>query len=148
MRPIHAGGRIGIGSDSNIEISASHELRWLEYGQRLTQRGRNLLADAEGNSTGETLYRMACASGAQALSQPVGSIAVGKRADFVVLNDSHPTLTGHNDHTIIDAYLFSAGAAAIDRVICGGTTYVEHGRHKQHDAITKAYRARMKKILG
>ena len=143
-----AGGRIGIGSDSNIEISASHELRWLEYGQRLTQRGRNLLADAEGNSTGETLYRMACASGAQALSQPVGSIAVGKRADFVVLNDSHPTLTGHNDHTIIDAYLFSAGAAAIDRVICGGTTYVEHGRHKQHDAITKAYRARMKKILG
>ena len=143
-----AGGRFGIGSDSNIEISAAHELRWLEYGQRLTQRGRNLLADAEGNSTGETLYRMACQSGAQALSQKIGSIAVGQRADFVVLDHNNPGLAGHSDKTIIDAYLFSTGHAAIDRVICGGMTWVENGRHKNHTAITTAYRHRMKKVLA
>jgi formimidoylglutamate deiminase len=145
---LEAGGRLGVGSDSNIEIAAAHELRWLEYGQRLTQRGRNLLAAAEGHSTGETLYRMACTSGAQALGQPVGSIAIGKRADFVVLNDNHPTLAGQAEQTILDAYLFAAGPAAIDRVITGGVIYVEHGRHAQHEPITQAYRERMKKILS
>ena len=143
-----AGGRFGVGSDSNIEIAAAHELRWLEYAQRLTQRGRNLLARAEGQSTGETLYRMACHSGAQALGQAVGSIAIGNRADFVVLDTNNPTLAGHNEQTVLDAYLFAAGPSAIDRVITGGETYVSQGRHIRHEAITRAYRERMKKILA
>src|SRR5436305_12888346 len=32
------GGRFGVGSDSNVRISAADELRTLEYGQRLSQR--------------------------------------------------------------------------------------------------------------
>src|SRR5208282_5682386 len=39
-----AGGRFGIGTDSNTAISAPQELRLLEYGQRLHHRARNLLA--------------------------------------------------------------------------------------------------------
>ena len=42
--PGGAGGRLGIGSDSHISVSPWEELRWLEYGQRLRDRGRNLLA--------------------------------------------------------------------------------------------------------
>src|SRR5690606_20910191 len=38
---IEAGGRWGIGSDSNISVSPVEELRWLEYGQRLSTRRRN-----------------------------------------------------------------------------------------------------------
>jgi formiminoglutamate deiminase len=45
-------GAWGVGSDSNVEITAPGELRLLEYGQRLLHRGRNLLARAEGRSTG------------------------------------------------------------------------------------------------
>ena len=45
-----AGGRWGVGSDSNVMIDASEELRWLEYGQRLGVRGRNLLAPSAGAS--------------------------------------------------------------------------------------------------
>ena len=37
------GGVIGIGSDSHISVSPIEELRWLEYGQRLFSRRRNLL---------------------------------------------------------------------------------------------------------
>src|SRR6516165_12398301 len=37
------GGRIGIGSDSNIQLDAAAELRTLEYSQRLARRARNVL---------------------------------------------------------------------------------------------------------
>ncbi|HEX9559575.1 MAG TPA: formimidoylglutamate deiminase, partial [Reyranella sp.] len=40
-----AGGRLGVGSDSNVRISAADELRTLEYGQRLIHRQRNVLGD-------------------------------------------------------------------------------------------------------
>jgi hypothetical protein len=39
-----AGGRFGIGTDSNIQIDAAAELRQLEYGQRLVRRARNVMA--------------------------------------------------------------------------------------------------------
>ena len=58
-----AGGRFGVGSDSNIEIGAAAELKQLEYSQRLRDRARNVLADA-GGSTGERLHAAALAGGA------------------------------------------------------------------------------------
>ena len=50
------GGRFGVGSDSNVEIDAAAELRLLEYGQRLAQRGRNLRADGAGQSSAARPY--------------------------------------------------------------------------------------------
>ncbi|WP_258223993.1 formimidoylglutamate deiminase, partial [Stenotrophomonas sp. HMWF003] len=47
-----AGGRFGVGSDSNVLIDAAEELRLLEYGQRLQLRGRNVLAPGDGQSSG------------------------------------------------------------------------------------------------
>ena len=79
-----AGGRLGVGSDSNVRISAADELRTLEYGQRLFHRQRNVLGDSK-QSTGRRLFELALAGGAQAVGRPVGAIALGKRADFVVL---------------------------------------------------------------
>ena len=56
-----AGGRFGIGTDSNIQIDAAAELRQLEYGQRLARRARNVMTLAEGESTGRRLYATALA---------------------------------------------------------------------------------------
>ena len=82
-----AGGRFGIGTDSNIQIDAAAELRQLEYGQRLARRARNVMTLAPGESTGRRLYSSALAAGAQALQRPVGALAVGARADIVLLDD-------------------------------------------------------------
>ena len=80
-----AGGRFGVGSDSNVRISAADELRTLEYGQRLIHRQRNVLGDPT-QSTGRRLFELALAGGAQAVGGAVGALAVGNRADFVVLD--------------------------------------------------------------
>lgn len=141
-----AGGAFGVGSDSNIELSAPGELKLYEYGQRLKHRGRNVLAAREGDSTGETLYRAALTGGAQALGQPVGSLAPGQRADLVVLDTAHPTLASLPQAQWLDAYLFVAGTTAIDRVIASGRTVVEGGRHVARAAVASRFIRRMERF--
>jgi formimidoylglutamate deiminase len=141
-----AAGRIGVGSDSNVEITASGELRLLEYSQRLARRGRNLLATAPGASTGRSLYEAALAGGAQAAGRRIGRIAVDCRADLVVLDRAHPTLAGRQGDAWLDAYVFSAGAVAVDSVLVGGHHVVSKGRHHGHDTLTRRYKATLERL--
>ena len=78
------GGRIAIGTDSNVRIDAAEELRMLEYGQRLFHRERNVLA-AAGGSTGMRLFGAALMGGAQALDATPRRIIAGGDADLMAL---------------------------------------------------------------
>ena len=73
---LEAGGRFGIGSDSNVRIALGEELRTLEYGQRLRERKRNRLGPA-GASTGRYLFDAARRGGAQALGLASGGHRAG-----------------------------------------------------------------------
>jgi formiminoglutamate deiminase len=143
-----SGGRFGVGSDSNIEISASAELKQFEYSQRLKHRARNVLAQHQGQSTGRNLYDKALAGGAQALGRRIGSIEAGQRADLVVLNACHPDLAAVSEDRWIDAYVFVAGKAAIDTVFVAGKDLVRSGRHVKHEAIRARYGRAMARILA
>ena len=92
-RFLNAGGRFGIGSDSNVLIGVADELRQLEYSQRLARRERNVLGKANG-STGRRLFDEALRGGAQALGAGPAGIAAGHAADLVSLDAGHPTLAG------------------------------------------------------
>lgn len=143
-----AGGRIGVGSDSNVAISAAGELRMLEYSQRLAHRARNVLAAGPGASTGRSLYDAALAGGAQAAGRKVGRIETGHRADFVVLDAAHPDLAAVAGDRWLDAYLFTAGHSAVDTVMVAGRTLVSAGRHHRRDAIAARYRAALGRLIG
>lgn len=142
------GGRFGVGSDSNVEIDAAAELRLLEYGQRLAHRGRNLLADKAGESTGASLYRGALAGGGQALGRLSSGIAVGEAADLVSLKGDNPFFAGRAGNAILDSWIFGGGARLVDCIWCGGIKRVEGGRHIARDAIDTRYRAAMTKLLA
>jgi formimidoylglutamate deiminase len=119
-------GHFGVGSDSNVRISAADELRTLEYGQRLFHRQRNVLGDPS-RSTGRRLFDAALGPNA---------IARGRRADFVVLDDQ-----GFASDAVLDHWLFAADNAAIKSVYCGGVPVVQNGRHKERERISARYRA-------
>ena len=142
-----AGGRYGIGSDSNVRIDATEELRLLEYGQRLARRGRNLLADGPGGSTGGALYRAALAGGAQALGAETG-LRIGAPADIVSLDADHPSLVARHGDALLDGLIFAAGRDAIDRVWRHGREVVTNGRHIARDAIAERYRATIRRVLA
>ncbi|MCC8939771.1 formimidoylglutamate deiminase, partial [Bradyrhizobium sp. Arg68] len=89
-----AGGRFGVGTDSNVLIGVADELRQLEYGQRLKHRERNVLSGRPGASTGRALFDHALAGGAEALAQTTVGLVPGARADIVTLDTAHPSLAG------------------------------------------------------
>ena len=103
-----AGGRFGVGTDSNVEIGVAKELRQLEYSQRLATLTRNALA-AAGRSIRARAVEAAAAGGAQALQRDAGRLAEGAIADIVSFDMRSPHLAGRDGDQILDAWIFSAG---------------------------------------
>jgi formiminoglutamate deiminase len=140
-----AGGRFGIGSDSNVLIDAAGELRSLEYGQRLVSRARNVLAAREGRSTGRSLFDAALQGGAQALGiTPIG-LCKGAAADLVSLSATDPSLAAGKADFLLDGWIF--GGAKIDRVWRRGREIVRDGAHLAGGAIRERYRRTMIGLL-
>ncbi len=142
-----AGGRFGVGSDSNVRIDAAEELRLLEYGQRLAERKRGRLASRERPSVGATLFLGALAGGAQALGAPAG-LAPGASADIVALDAEHPSLVGRSGDALLDAFVFAGGREAIDRVWRAGADVVTGGRGGHRKAIAARFRAAIEHLLA
>jgi formiminoglutamate deiminase len=137
------GGRYGIGSDSNILISISEELRQLEYSERLALRARNVIATT-GGSTGQALFDHALAGGGAALKAPSGLVA-GNYADILSLDRSAvPYLS---EDRLIDHWVF-AGGVAVDSVWALGRKQVENGRHLRRERIDRRFIAAMSELLA
>jgi len=134
------GGRIGVGSDSNVLIDAAEELRLLEYGQRLVRRQRNVLT-SPGGSVGETLFDQALLGGAQALGVAGEAIAVGAPASFVTLDLDHPALTSAAPAEALDRWIFAARPSPVDCVWVRGVKVVSRGRHRDRERLLAGWRA-------
>src|SRR3546814_14316501 len=86
------GGRLGIGSDSQISIAPTEELRWLEYGQRLRVRQRNIAA-ADSGSVAQALLARAW-DAAAVCGVDLGALRTGARADVMALDAEAHGLVG------------------------------------------------------
>ena len=137
---LDAGGRWGVGSDSHISVSPVEELRWLEYGQRLFARRRNIASSMRVPSVGVTLLDGALASAADS----TGFAAT----DRIVLDADAPILAGAVEADVVDRWIFSGNANVVRDVEVAGTRVVEDGRHRDRDAIAARYRAAMKGLLA
>lgn len=145
-RYLGAGGSFGVGSDSNIRISVAEELRQLEYSQRLRDRLRVVLAPP-GRSAGDVLYRGALAGGARALGRASGAIEPGMWADLVALDLDPAGFAPLADAAALDAWIFSAGNAAVSDLWSAGRHRVKGGRHVARDAVAARYRDCLTSVL-
>jgi formimidoylglutamate deiminase len=145
VRWLSAGGRIAIGSDSNIRIALSEELRTLEYAQRLRDRSRAALATPE-KSTGRRLYDAILAGGAAAAGRETGAIRPGLLADLVALDAGHVDLEGRQGDSILDTWIFAGDDRMVQDVWSAGRHMVRGGRHVARDAIAAAYRATLRDL--
>lgn len=147
-RYLAAEGRFGIGGDSHVGVDPFMELRFFEYGQRLKSERRNVLVREIGASLGGVLYRRAAAGGAQALAQPVGTLAVGQRADWVVLNTDDAALAEQTGDGWLDAAIFGPVRRPVRDVMVGGQWRVRDGVHPQSAASLVRYRTALKRLLA
>lgn len=143
VRYLGAGGRWGVGSDSNVQITLSGELRLFEYSQRLRDRGRAMLAQGE-RSTGRVLWEGAAQGGAQAAGRASGSLAVGQWADLVALDMDSLHLEGRGGDEILDAFVFAGNDALVADVWSAGRHIVTGGRHVARAAVAARFRTVMR----
>lgn len=147
----NAGGRFGVGTDSNVMIGAAEELRTLEYSQRLSLKGRGLMAGETG-STGRGLYEAALDGGAQATGTlatgaPAG-IAPGLSADLVMLDAGHVAFHGRRGDAVLDSWIMAARGSPIAGVWRRGERVVTGGVHHGRPAIEARFRQALKAITG
>lgn len=142
-----AGGRFAIGSDSNIRITLSEELRTLEYSQRLRDGSRAALATPD-KSTGRVLLEGAASGGAQAAGRQAGAIAPGLIADLAALDDHAISLAGRTGDALLDSWIFASDDRIITDVWSAGRHLVKDGRHTAREAITAGYRRVAERLLA
>jgi formimidoylglutamate deiminase len=142
-----ARGRIGIGGDSHVGVDPFLELRLVEAAQRLVLEKRNVLA-RDGESSGLVLYQAALSGGAQALAQPVGAIAVGRRADLLVLDGDDPALAEQAPSNLLDAAIFGPARHVVRDVMVAGRWVIGEGHHADEETVLTRYRQTMKRLLA
>ena len=142
---IRAGGRYGIGSDSNVSIGVAQELRQFEYAQRLRERARSVLA-APGESSGRAMLDAALIGGARALARRSGRLAVGAVADMLSLSADHPTLAGKIDDQNSRCVDIQRRRRLVDCVWSGGRKVVANGRHRLRDQVGQKFKATMRRL--
>jgi formimidoylglutamate deiminase len=136
-----AGVPMAIGSDSHITRNWPEELRWLEYGQRLVRRQRNVAAapTAGQASSAARLFNAALGAGASAAGQARWGLVPGARADGLVLDPRAPALLGIPASHTLDALVFASGEPVLHEVLVAGQVVMRDGRHAQEDLIARRF---------
>ncbi len=136
-RALHdAGARLTLGSDSHAVVDPFEEMRAVELDERLATQQR-------GHWTAVELLTAATTDGHASLGwDDAGAIAVGMRADLVVLDPASARTagTGRDENTVV----FAAAAEDVRRVMADGRWVVEDGDRaaigrELDDAITSIW---------
>ena len=143
-----AGVPLALGSDSHVGREWREELRWLEYGQRLALRQRNVgAAPAAGRpSTAERLWERALAGGAAAAGHRAWGLVAGARADLLVADAAEPALAGVPAARTLDALAFSSPARPWRDVMVAGHWRCRDGLHPAGGALRERFAAAMAEL--
>lgn len=134
-----AGGKIAIGSDSNIRISLSEELRTLDYSQRLRDGTRAALATPE-QSTGRRMFEGMLQGGAQAAGRQSGRLESGCWADMLALDTTSEHLWGRAGDAALDSWIFAGDDRLVTEVWSAGRHMVRGGVHVAREQIVAGYK--------
>jgi len=112
---IKRGVAVGLGTDgcaSNNNLNIIEEMDVAAKLQKLTHAGKGI--------TAKQVIRMATIEGARALhwDKDIGSIEVGKFADFAVVGLDHPQM--QPTHDLISHLVYSANGSEIEQTYCAG----------------------------
>ena len=118
------GGQFAIGTDSNVCVSPSEELKFVDYQARILARKRNAFQFGGQVGSGTQLYQKALEGGRSATSLPVGRIEVGSHGDIVELRADHPLSENKSADETLNTYIYSAGKDLIGKVLIGGKMVV------------------------
>jgi formimidoylglutamate deiminase len=126
---LRAGVPLSLGSDSQVLRDWREELRWLEYGQRLALRQRNVAPAALGTagSTAQLLWQRVLAGGAAAAGLRQWGLVAGARADLLVVDPDDDNLAGLPLTKLLDSLVLCGPTRPWQAVMVAGRWV-----HRQH----------------
>jgi formimidoylglutamate deiminase len=145
---LDAGGRIAIGSDSNVCCHALAELRQLEWSERLRREQRNVLANSVETAVADRLYAAALAGGWRAVGRrgTRGDGAEPRRADFVTYDAASGDWAQHPPQNYLSALMFAPLTLQPRDVMVGGRWVMQNGTHAAEAQIDARYRATLARL--
>lgn len=140
-RWLSGGVPLAVGSDSQVVRGWAEELRWLEYGQRLVLRQRNVAAEpGREPASAARLFERALRGGAAAAGFERWGLERGARADLLVVDTDEAALAGLPGTHLLDGIVFAAPARPFARVMVAGRWRELHSatRREAHRAAMQA----------
>jgi cytosine/adenosine deaminase-related metal-dependent hydrolase len=113
------GAPLSLGTDSNLRIDFTEEMRVLEYAQRLRAQKRGIFVDGSG-AVAARLFEIATRGGARSLRLRAGEIESGSAADFVTIDLDSPGVASSPPEELMTAFVLGAGRESIGRVAVSG----------------------------
>ena len=144
---LDAGVPITLGSDSHVTREWREELRWLDYGQRLVRRQRNVSAAPKHGepSTAQRLFTRVV-DGACAAGEANWGLVPGARADALVIDAQSASLLGTPSAQLLDALVFSSPGRPWRDVMVAGTWVVQDHHHAAAGGIARRFETAMQEI--
>jgi formimidoylglutamate deiminase len=143
---LDAGGRLAIGSDSNIGCNAWGELRQLEWALRLLRGRRNVLASSAEPAVADRLYRAVLQGGWSALGRDGPAVSELGRADFVTFDSNEGDWPQLPPEYYLSALVFGSMAPVARHVMVGGRWVIRDGRHEKEAEIDARYRGALERL--
>ncbi len=143
-----AGAGICFGSDSNVQIDLLEDARLLEYHLRMNKLERVVLAPGSSkDALARRLFASATETGAESLAGPVGSLEVGRGADFFTVDLDDPSVAGAGD-ALLNHVVFSLERTAVRDVAVGGEFVVRDGHHALEEEIIGQFAGVQRDVWG
>jgi formimidoylglutamate deiminase len=143
---LRRGGRLSIGSDSNVCCNAYRELRLFEWSQRLRHRRRNVLTSPSEPYVADALFRRTLSGGWRSLGKLAGGIATGLPQSFVTYDDDAGNWRDLPSENYLSALVFGTGELKARQVIAEGRWLIRDGVHRDEEQIEREYRAALSRM--
>jgi formimidoylglutamate deiminase len=131
-----------------VQIDLLEDARLLEYHLRMNKLERVVLApDSSKDALARRLFESATETGARSLQGPVGSLEVGREADFFTVDLDDPSVAGAGD-ALLNHVVFSLERTAVREVAVGGEFVIRDGRRALEEEIIRQFAAVQRNVWG
>lgn len=139
---LELGGRICIGSDSQIGLNPFEEMRWMDYQHRLLSNSRAPLNLPRGEN-GDHILGRCLTAGLGAVGRSERYFQVGNQFDGIEINANAPAFVARNTDKFLSTLVYHGSPLHIKRVVAKGKIRIEDGIHPRDHIIREKFRSVM-----
>ncbi|WP_299452612.1 formimidoylglutamate deiminase [uncultured Microscilla sp.] len=134
-------GQWSIGTDSHIGLNPLEELRWLDYGQRVTTHKRNSFYSPQQTDSGRYALAMATFAGRRAMGHHTSEFfQVGDHFDAVVMDANFPLFAITSLDNLLSTIVYAGDCSATLGTIVNGRWIVQQQRHHAYQDIVADFK--------